>query len=420
MFQGSPISNIFLGKPVIEMMNYLRFDAMAIGNHEFDWGRDVLASLAGSASFPFLSANVQDEHSKLLPGVKPYILLERKGLKIAIIGLTTPEVAYTTRPDYVKDLKVIEPVQIVPRLIKEVRAQGAKLVVLLTHLGFDEDRKLAAAVQGIDVIIGGHSHTAVTDPPRIGRTIVAQAGYHGIYLGAMKLTVDTATGEVVDYTGKNELTTVLAGPESRKDETMARMARTYDDQLRTSFAEVLGETTVDLTRNYERESNIGNLVTDAMREATGAEIAFEMSGGIRIDIPLGKISREQVFSMLPFDDEIITMDLTGQQVREVLERSGSLEKGMIQISGMTVLYDLAKPEGGRVVDVAIGGRPIDPGKTYRVAVTDFLAAGGDKFTTFKQGKDPLPGEALRDAVISYLRKHTPLAPRVEGRSRVSP
>ncbi|HXX57884.1 MAG TPA: bifunctional UDP-sugar hydrolase/5'-nucleotidase, partial [Thermodesulfovibrionales bacterium] len=314
MFQGSPESNIFRGEPVIEVMNYLKFDAMALGNHEFDWGLGPLRRLEASAAFPFLSATVTDRGGKGIPGIRPFVMLERKGLKIAVIGITTPETAYTTKPDNVSDLKFLDPVKVLPGLIRKVKEKGADIVVVLCHSGLDADRRLAGAVGGIDLIVGGHSHTAVMYPERVGKTIIVQAGYYGIYLGVLNLAVDPETGMIHSDTGTKELRTVFAGPDDRIDRKTAEIVRTYRDRLQDSFASVVGETSVDLMRIDRGESLVGDIVTDAMRESSGADIAFLSSGSMRADITKGPITMEQVFSLLPFDDVLMTMKLTGKQI----------------------------------------------------------------------------------------------------------
>jgi 5'-nucleotidase/UDP-sugar diphosphatase len=415
MFQGTPASNLFRGKPVIEVMNLLGFDAMTIGNHEFDWGLEVLESLRESARFPFLSANIFEADRTYLAGVRPWIIVERKGVKIAVIGISTPETAFTTKPDNVKGLTFDEPARLLPGLIRGMREKGAKLVVVLSHLGFDVDKALAAAVEGIDVIVGGHSHTAVKDPARVGKTIIVQAGYNGLYLGVLRLAVDPETGSVLDYTKENELRVVAAGPENRWDEKAEKIVNAYNDRLRESFERVVGETLIDLTRDYNAESAPGDLITDALRGASGADIAFETSGGIREDIPKGGITMEQVFTLLPFDDVVITMDLTGRQIRKVLEQASTLEMGMLQVSGLTFTYDPSKPAGARVLRVLVGDRPLEEGKSYRVAVNDFLSAGGDRYVTFKEGRNLRYGDSLRDIFVAFLKDHSPVSPKTEGR-----
>jgi 2',3'-cyclic-nucleotide 2'-phosphodiesterase (5'-nucleotidase family) len=177
----------------------------------------------------------------------------------------------------------------------------------------------------------------------------------------------------------------------------------------------VGETTVDLIRNYRGESNIGNLIGDAMREAEKADIAFHNSGGIRADVPAGKITLEQLYAVLPFDDVLMSMDLTGKQILLILEQNAAMERGVLQVSGLKVKYDLTRPVGKRVVKVEVGGRPLRPDKSYRVVTTDFVAAGGEKFATFREGKNVRYGDDMRDALVAYLKRHSPVRPEVEGR-----
>lgn len=416
MFQGTPQSNIFRGEPVVEIMNLLNFDAMAIGNHEFDWGQETLQKLVSLSKFPYLSANIFDKDGKYLPYLKPYIILERKGLKIAVIGLTTPETAYITKPDYVQNLVFKNPEEVLPRIIDEVRNKGANLVVVLSHLGFDADKNLAEKVSGIDVIIGGHSHTVVINPAIVRGVIITQAGYNGIYLGVLELKIQPDTNMILGYTKENELKTVFAGPENKFDEKVAQIIDKYNNQLKEEFAKVVGETLVDLVRNYNEESNVGNVICDAMREATSADIAFQNSGGIRTDINKGPITMELVYTLLPFDNVLVVMDLTGAQILKLLEQSATLEKGILQQSGLKVKYDMTKPKGQRVLEVFVGDKPLELDKVYKVVTNDFLAAGGDNFVTFKEGKNLVYGDMLRDVFIEYLKKHSPISPKIEGRS----
>jgi 2',3'-cyclic-nucleotide 2'-phosphodiesterase (5'-nucleotidase family) len=321
--------------------------------------------------------------------------------------------------EYVKGLTFTAPEAAVPPLIKEVKQKGARLVVLLTHLGLDRDKKLAAAVPGIDVIVGGHSHTVVTDPVVVGRTIIVQAGYYGLYLGVLELAVDEKTGRIVEATKTSELKPVSAGPDAKPDPDIARIVDTYDQRVRGRFAQVVGETTVDLVRRADGESNIGDVISDAVRAATGAEIAFHNSGGIRADIPAGKVNMEQIYTVLPFDNVVLAMDLKGEDILALLERSAGLAKGMLQVSGVTFRCDLTKLAGTRVSKVTVGKAPLDRLRTYRVATNDFLSAGGDRFTEFRKGTNIVFGGALRDVFVDYLRQRSPIAPTPEGRITVT-
>ena len=416
MFQGSPVSNVFYGKPVIEIMNELGFDAMTLGNHEFDWGMGVLARMRKEAHFPFLAANVVDSRGNRLPGIRAYAILRTRYAKVAVIGLTTTETEYITKPDNVKGLTFLSPETVLPRLIQKVRQQGASIVIVLSHLGLDADKGLAAAVHGIDVIVGGHSHTEIPKPLKTeSGTIIVQAGAYGLYLGVLELIVNKATGRAVGYSESSGLRLVSAGSQNVPDRKAALIVKKYQDRVKQKFAVVVGETSVDLTAGKGAESNLGNLVADAMRAAAGCRIAFMNSGGIRASIPVGKITMEEVYTALPFDNVLVSMSLTGDQVRQALEQGGTMEFGGLQVSGVTVTYDLKKPVGERVVKADVGGEPLGPDKVYTVVTNDFLAAGGDKVTVLKEGKNIAYGDSLRDALVEDLKKYSPVSPKVEGR-----
>ena len=418
MFQGTPISNLFRGRPVIETMNRMGFDAMTVGNHEFDWGMGAFQDLRKAASFPLLSANIVDERGALLPGVKPYVILRKKGLKIAVIGVTTPETHYATKPGNLEGYKVIGVEKVLPALIERVRKEGAGPVIVLSHLGLDEDREMAAKVAGIDLVVGGHSHTEVKTTVTVGTTLIVQAGYYGRHLGVMKITVDGGTGKIVRYPEKRILRKVQSGPNDPVDEAVAGIIRRYDEQIREEFGRIVGETSVDLAKR-PFESNLGNLVCDAMRWATGADAAIQNNGGIRTTLPKGGITLEQVFMLLPFDNNLITMDLTGAQIAGILEQNAKTD-GMLQVSGLRVVYDRSAPEGSRVKELDVGGVPADPLRAYRVTTNDFLAAGGDRFGIFREGKNAVVGDNVRDAFLAYLQTHSPVSPRIEGRIVVTP
>lgn len=418
MFQGTPVSNVFRGEPVIRIMNALRFDAMSIGNHEFDWSLDTLRDLRKAAQFPFLSANIEQENGQTLDGVKRFVIVERKGLTIGVIGLTTEEVAYTTKPEYVKGLRVLEAAKVLPGLIDDAKRAGAQLIVVLSHIGLDADKALAQAVPGIHLIVGGHSHTAITAPVMVGSTMIVQAGCYGAYLGVVNLDVETEASGTVKVAGAGRLQTVRSGAADRFDVHIAALIAEYHDKIQVKFSEVVGETSVNLITSKERETNIGNLLTDAMRNATHADLAFQNSGGIRADVPIGKISMEQAYTLLPFDNVILTMDLSGATVLSLLEQNGASEHGILQMSGVSVAYDMNKPKGERLLSATVAGGPLQPARTYRVATNDFLAAGGDGFKQFMDGARLVYGDNLRDVLVSYLKQRSPVAPAVEGRIAV--
>ena len=415
MFQGTPISNLFHGKPVIEIMNYMHYDAMALGNHEFDWGQDVLHSIITSASFPVVSANVFERGGGTIPGVKPYVLLKRKDVQIAVIGITTPETYYSSKPEDVTGLTFVSPEKVLPAIISRVRAEGASIVIVLSHMGLDADRLLAREVGGIDVIVGGHSHTAIKDPVIESGTVIVQAGSNGIYLGVLHIGFDSEGKKILSFTRKDELKLVSPALGAQADPNAALIVDKYESQVKAEFSKVIGTAAVDLGRDSTRESNLGDVVADAMREACGAQIAFQNGGGIRADIPKGPITLETLFTVLPFDDQLVSMELTGEQIRGMLERNAS-SKNLLQVSGMRIVYDLSKPSGEKLAAVEVAGKPLDVQQTYKVATNDFLAAVGGKSNVFKQGRNLTPGPPVRDAVIDYIHKNSPI--NVEARDRI--
>jgi 2',3'-cyclic-nucleotide 2'-phosphodiesterase (5'-nucleotidase family) len=416
MFQGTPISNLFRGKPVLDFMNLIGFDAMAMGNHELDWGLDVFGDIMAGAKFPILSANIVDSKNDTLPGVRPYVIIERKGYKIGVIGFTTPSVLHMVNQKFLKGRKVLKPELLLPAIINDVKAKGADVVVLLNHLGFDEDKQVASAASGIDVIIGGHSHTAVSEAVSVENTLVAQAGSNGIYLGVANVTLEKRDGHTTVLEKKGFLKTIIAKADTPYDSAIALMAKNYSDKIKDRFQEVVGETTADLMRYGEDgESNIGNAITDAMREATGANVAFHNPGGIRADIPKGKITMEQVYTVLPFDNVIVTMDLSGSDLLSLFETGSGVGRGVLQVSGARIVYDPSLPLGKRVVEALVNGKPVDMAKVYRVVTNDFLSAGGDKFQAFQNGKNVTQGEELREVFLKYVKAKSPLKTRVEGR-----
>jgi 5'-nucleotidase/UDP-sugar diphosphatase len=282
-------------------------------------------------------------------------------------------------------------------------------------LGFDADRGLARAVRGIHVIVGGHSHTVLPKPASEGDTLIVQAGCNGLYLGVLEMEFDPSTGKVSHSDALSSLREVVAGPASPKDENVAGIVERYNSRISGEFSKVVGETAVDLIRQPYAESNVGNLVADAMRESAGTEIAFQNGGGIRADISKGPVNLEEIYTLLPFDNVLVTMDLKGAQLKQLLERNALLEVRILQVSGMEIEYDLNRPPGERLLKVYVGKEPLDPLRVYTVTTNDFLAAGGDRFVTFKEGANFRTGEDLRTAVTSYFQRHSPVNPSVHNR-----
>jgi 5'-nucleotidase/UDP-sugar diphosphatase len=429
MIQGNNWANLFQGESVIEWMNEMRFDAMVLGNHEFDFGQEVLKKRILETRFPILGANVEG-----LDHLKPYVIKELKGIRVALIGIVTEDVPLSTYPRNVAGLQFISPIEIVGKYIKELKNK-ADVMVVLSHIGHSADRLLAEKVKGIDVIVGGHSHTKITKPVSVGNTVVVQAWEHGKALGVLDLTVKD--GKIIEFEGHLE---EIKPEKGREDRATLAIVRKYEERMDAVFKEKIGEAELDLDGENVRkqETNLGNFIADIMRRTSGADITLINGGGIRTSIKKGVVRVKDVYSVLPFDNYIVAIKLTGKQIREALEHGVSGvedEEGRFpQVSGLTFKYSPSKKRGERIEEVLVAGRAIELGKEYMVATNDFLAAGGDGYKAFgvaiqssrdfsilggmMKGEKVVYSESgrwLRDVVVEYIKEKKRIAPMTEGR-----
>ena len=428
LVQGNNWANLFQGRSSIEVMNAMNPDAMVVGNHEFDFGQSILNERIDEANFPVLGANVLG-----IGKLRPYIIKDLDGLSIAVIGVVTGDTPVTTHPRNVTALQFFSPEDTVNKYVQELKDKS-DIIVVLSHIGFNADLDLAKKVDGIDVIIGGHSHTKVTKPVIAGNTIIAQAFEHGKALGVLDLTVKN--GHVIQAVNRLE----PVKPEGKENEKIAAIVEKYQHQVDAIMNETVGEALIDLDGANVRlkETNLGNLIADIMRESSGADAAIINGGTIRTSIKKGPVRVSDVYAAVPFDNYIVAIKLTGQQIRDTLEHGVSaIEEGegrFLQISGLAFKYDRLAPKGSRVRDVLIGGKPMITDKDYKIATNDFLAAGGDGYKAFgdavKSSKDyeviggvmkgdklvySDPGKWLRDVVIDFIRAQKEIAPKIDGR-----
>jgi 2',3'-cyclic-nucleotide 2'-phosphodiesterase (5'-nucleotidase family) len=423
---GQTIANLERGGSIVRMMNAVGFDAMATGNHDYNYGYERLLELAGEASFPVLAANVYKADGTRL--FAPYAVLETGGVRVAVFGLATPETTYKTHPKNVEGLTFADPVAEAGRIVAELEGK-ADAVIALVHLGLDEasvdtSRKLAEEVPGIDLIVDGHSHTALPEGLEAGGTLIVQAGEYSKYIGVVDLVVGPAGAKA-----KNARL-IPAGETSgiEPDPAVLAVIEEVKAGQEALLSEIVGKTRVDLDGEREHvrtgETNLGNLIADAMLFETGADVALTNGGGIRASIPAGDITKGQVITVLPFGNYIQTKKVTGAQLLAALEHGVSAYPeplgGFPHVAGLTFKIDPDKPAGERVHDVRVGARPIDPEAVYTLATNDFLAAGGDQYTMLAE--PPTTGDfaSLEEAVIRYLQAKGEVAPAKEGRIAVEP
>jgi 5'-nucleotidase / UDP-sugar diphosphatase len=415
MIQGDAWANLFSGRSVVEVMNVMGFDAMVLGNHEFDFGSRALQELIETSQFPVLGANVQG-----LKGLRPYVVREIKGLKVAVVGIVTEDTAIYAQKN-LQGIRFQAHAEAVQERLDELRGK-VDLIVVLSHIGYLADLDLARNVRGIDVIVGGHSHTRLETPVRVGRTIIVQAWKHGRALGVLDLDVEK--GEIEKASGHLE----PVESSLSEDEAVRSIVEFYRKQMGDRMNEVIGRAGIDLDCDGVRtgETNFGDLVADIVRESSGADLAIINGGSIRRSIPKGDIRLGDIYSALPFDNYIISIRLSGKDLVRVLEHGVSAveaEEGRFpQVSGLSLSFSRSGLPGSRIRQVMVGGEPVADRKVYSVATNDYLTAGGDGYTLFEdvlrrsgdfanvggtlKGKAILynnPGKWIRDEVADYIR-----------------
>jgi 2',3'-cyclic-nucleotide 2'-phosphodiesterase (5'-nucleotidase family) len=407
LLSGTPISGFFKGEADWKAAELAGYNALAIGNHDFDYGQSVLRNAIKTNKVPLLSANIIEQSSGTLLA-KPYILKSYAGITIAILGLTTPTSPTSTHPKNVVGLIFADPATTVKKYIPELKKK-AQIILILSHLGYGEDRDLAEQVEGIDIIVGGHSHTKLMNLQETNKTVIVQALQWGLFLGRLDLTVEK--GKIID----KQAQLIPVNNQITEDMKIVKALSIYSDKVKQKMAEVVGETQVELMRgSYDNpQSNLATWITDVFREMVQADIALQNSGGIRAGISKGKITYDNIYSVLPFENVLVTIELTGAQVQELFDFIASAAQSgrdSGQISGATFSV-----RDGKAVNIMVGGKPLALDKTYKLATNDFLASGGSRFTILKQGKIINYGDNLRDVLIQYLKNHPVISPTNEVR-----
>ena len=438
---GTPESDLLNAEPDFKLMKMLGYDAMTLGHGEFGVPRDMLKKQREWAGFPFLSANIVKKGTgELLSVADPYIIKECNGLKIAILGLTREIMPSITL--YAKDLDGRSVIETAQELVPKLRAE-ADLVVALTHIGFSEelraagDIQLAEAVPGIDVIVGVQLEiisTGIERPEMIGDTLIVQAGAHGLYIGRLDLIIDSDTDTITDYTYRlipvNVKKRITYQEKSYymyvdqgyvEDPEVLEYIQPYAAQVDELLSQPVGETLVRLDcipqlLSYQ-ETNLANLVTDAMRAKTGADIAFINAGAIVMEanIEPGPISYRDILNIHPYGNTLVLIDLTGEQVMEVLNYAATFKAGQgnfLHVSGLTWTRNKGVAE-----HVMVKGLPIEVDHLYKVVITSFLAGGGDGHM-FNELPQFNTGFLDAGATREYIQKMGTVAPKVEGRVTV--
>ncbi len=439
-FQGSLFYTTYKSAPIAEFMNGIGFDAMEIGNHEFDDGPEELAKFIDALKFPMISGNtLAGLDTPVANKFKPYIVKEFGPEKVAVVGVLATDTDETSSPG--DSILFAEPIGYLKEAVKEIEAQGINKIVLLSHVGYEEDKRIAAAVDGIDVIVGGHSHTLLSNtdekaagpyPTLVknpsGKDVPIVTAYsYSKYLGDLKVVFDDA-GAVKTAEGAPKLLDASVTPDADYTAKVAELAGPIEELKKKE----IGETAEVIEGSREvcrvKECTMGNLVADAMVDRVkdqGITIAIQNGGGLRASIDAGTVSMGEVLTVLPFQNTLATFRLKGSDIVAALENGLSqIQDGagrFPQVSGLKYSFDKSQEPGKRVVSVEVKEGdafvPLDPEKLYGVATNNYMRAGGDGYKIFATaGQNAYDfGPGLETVVADYIAKNSPYKPYVDGR-----
>lgn len=457
VFSGTLYFNEFQGQADLAFMNYFGYDAMTFGNHEFDLGTSVdghkgLADFVKGAEFPFVSANVnfsadshfdglqsrevtaEPENGKIFNG----IVKEVDGEKVGIFGLTTEETVAISSPEQIEFTNYITEAKAAVAAFEEM---GINKIIALTHIGFDDnaavdnDQELAKNVPGIDIIVGGHTHSKLEEPKVIegesGPVVIVQAEQYHNYLGQLDVTFDE-NGVIKEYNG---VLHAVDTKEGEKDDEAEELLKPYYDQVDSTMTSPTGgvaEVFLSGLRNLggvrAGETNLGNIITDGMLGKAkeidpDVSIAFQNGGGIRASIDKGEVTYGDVLTVLPFGNNLAIMELSGAELRETFEHSvkeyPKENGGFLHVAGMQVIFDGTAEPGKRIVSLKIAGKEVEADKMYKAATNVFTARGGDGFEAlgkaYEEGRASEPGFSDWENLADHIKSLGKITNGLEGR-----
>lgn len=428
LISPSVISGITKGKHMIALMNALGVDIAGLGNHEFDFGKAILRQRMRESQFTWLATNALSDDGKPFGTAKTLIVRDVGGLKIGMFGLLTPDTNLTLRPS--EKVRFTPPVETARRSVSALRKMGADFLIAITHQYISQDRELARRVGGIGVILGGHEH----DPIAIyeGGTLIMKAGQDARYLAVADLRIDkkdTGHGSRVSMLPQwRFISTAGVTPHPGIASLVRQMEADTDEILKSPVAKTAVALDSRRAAMRTRETAFGNMVIDAMRAAVGAEIGLTNAGGFRgnrIYDAGTRLTRKDIFSELPFGNVTVMLAIFGADLWAVLEHAvsafGQRSGRFVQVSGLKFTFDPSRPVGRRVLEVVIGGKPLDKGRTYTLATNNYLARGGDGYEVLKRAKpiiDASDGKLMASQVVEHLSRMGVVAPGIEGRIQV--
>lgn len=429
-FQGTLFYTYYKGAVAAEFMNKLGYDAMTVGNHEFDDGPEVLAGFMDAVNFPVLMSNADVSGEPLLAGkLAKSTVIERGGEQIGLIGLTPQDTDELASPG--DNVIFTDPSDAVQGEVDKLTEMGVNKIIVLSHSGYVTDQEIAANTTGVDVIVGGHSNSLLSNmqeravgpyPTMVGDTAIVQAYAYGKFLGELNVTFDD-DGNITEAVGEP---VIIDGTVAEDEATVARVAELavpLDEVRNKVVAEAAASIEGDRAVCRVMECEMGNLVADAMLDRVkdqGVTIAIANSGGLRASIDAGDVTMGEVLTVLPFQNTLSTFEVSGETMVAALENGVSeieeVAGRFLQVSGMSFTVDASADVGSRISDVMVGGSPIDLGATYAVVSNNFVRNGGDGFAMFREAMNAYDfGPDLADVTAEYIAAQGPYTPYIDGR-----
>ncbi|MBU4348912.1 5'-nucleotidase C-terminal domain-containing protein [bacterium] len=421
-YQGSAMSNLLYGEPVSAVFKEMGIELSAVGNHEFDWGVDRISKWAEDGGFTFVCTNIYDiRTNEPVDWAEPFVIIEKEGVKVGFVGLATPETAYKTLKANVVNYEFRDPVEVITEWVPKVKDAGADIIIALTHLGSFQDKEGnitgeaadLCEIDGVDAVISGHTHQRVSG--LVNNKPLVQAYYSGRSFAKLTFTFDENDRLV---SAEPFLDNLYDRADTLKDDAnMLVVYKKYEDELNPVLGKVLGRTTVDLDHDrYAGPSLLGEWSCDIMKDKVGVQIAMTNGGGLRVPVPAGEITAGILYEVMPFDNTLYTMKLSGADVKANIEHGIMNDDiGWIQISGVRVTYNPNAEAGNRITSMVLeDGTTVEMDKYYTVVTNDFMFTGGDNYN-FKNSKDGLDTFIpIRDALMDAVEKAGVISPKKQN------
>jgi 2',3'-cyclic-nucleotide 2'-phosphodiesterase (5'-nucleotidase family) len=444
-FQGTPIGTLTKGRAVIDFMNAAGYDLLALGNHDFDEGRENTQELVQRAKFPVVAANLVVEGTDdVVDWVEPWIVKDYGNLRVGVIGLITPETSNMSFPANIAGLDFAPMAPVVRRAVEELRRQDVDVIFAVGHVGIpydpeehyrrvtrdgwptDDDPRstamdVAHAVEGLDAFFCGHIHKGFDEAWVVPdtHTLLFQTYGRGSGAGVVTLTIDTDTNQILDHRFASERGYLITFFEDEfwPDPDTRQFVAGEVAKAEAGMDRVIGQATAEFTRG-DNDTPMGNAVCDAMVEEAGADFAFTNLGGIRAELDPGPVTPREVFEVLPFGNKLVVIEVSGSILRDILEARIADTRHGLHIGGGRVVFSQTRPNGDRVTKLEVGGKPWDPNATYRVATSDFLMQGNSDLTMLPglpEETKIYTGKTVLQALENWIARHSPVSPTIDGR-----